>query len=150
MNVPDTDLWDEATCWGGGAPTLPEAACALSGAPERWPRRMAEMIDLVLDELERTGLLALPQERRQVAARVVTRLCHEYGGAQEYWPKTDRIARALRDAAIWADHDGTTRGPRGIHALARQYGITSVQVWAIMRAQRALHRRRRDAEAADG
>lgn len=121
---------------------LPGAACALAMEPERWPARMAEMIDLVMDEVGASALLPLPQEQRTLAVRVVTRLCQEYGGGQEYWPKPDRIARALRDARIWAEHDGTTEGARGVYALAKRHNITAVQVWAILRAQRELHRRR--------
>lgn len=122
--------------------SLPDTACALALEPERWPARMAEMIDLVMDEVRSSALLTLPQEQRALAVRVVTRLCQEYGGGQEYWPKPDRIARALRDARIWAEHDGTTEGPRGVYALAKRHNITAVQVWSILRAQRDLHRRR--------
>lgn len=133
MGEAETDLLGDS---------LPAAACALAAEPERWSVRMAEMIDLVLDEVHASALLPLPQEQRTLAVRVVTRLCQEYGGGQEYWPKPDRIARALRDARIWAEHDGTTEGPRGVYALAKRHKVSAVQVWAILRAQRDLHRRR--------
>ena len=133
MGEPETDLLGDS---------LSAAACALAAEPDRWSARMAEMIDLVVDEVRASALLTLPQEQRALAVRVVTRLCQEYGGGQEYWPKPDRIARALRDARIWAEHDGTTEGPRGVYALAKRHRLTAAQVWAILRAQRALHLRR--------
>lgn len=120
---------------------LPGAACALVGEPDRWPARLAAMTDVLLDEVARSGLLGLPQDQRALAIRLVTRLCQEYGGTREYWPKPDRIARVLRDARIWAEHDGTSDGPRGVRALARAHGVTPEQIWAILRAQRALHKK---------
>ena len=124
------------------ADDLPGAAASLSETPERWPDRIAEMVDWVVDEAARSGLMPAPADRRTLAVRVVTRICAEIGGAQYYWPKTDAIRRALRDATIWAEHDGTRDGPRGITALSRRHHLSEVQVWAILRAQRALHVRR--------
>ena len=123
------------------AADLPSAAATLAER-EQWPDRIAEMVDWCVDECQRSGLLPAPADRRELAVRIVTRLCDEIGGSQHYWPKSDAIRRALRDTRIWAEHDGTRDGPRGISALARRHGLSENQVWNILRAQRALHVRR--------
>lgn len=118
---------------------LPAQAARFAGTPERWPAPLAELFDLAADEIGASGLLPRPEDRRALAARVVTRLSMALGGSRLYWPKPDAIARAIRDARIWAEHDGTRNGPQGSRALARRYRLTEVQVRAIVRAQRALH-----------
>lgn len=119
-----------------------EGAGALVDQPERWPARIAALLDLMVDEITASGLVEGRGAARALALRVVTRLCHEYGGSREYWPRPRTIARVLRDAEIWGAHDGTVDGPRGIRMLAARHGLTDVQIWAILRTQRRLHRRR--------
>lgn len=119
---------------------LPAAAArAIANEPDRWPVRMAEMIDIMLDEMRRSGTPSAASDQRALAVRLVVRQCQEYGGSREYWPKADSIERILRDARIWAEHDGTVDGPNGVRAIAKRHRITDVQVWAILRSQRALH-----------
>jgi Mor family transcriptional regulator len=127
---------------GGVGEDLPAAAAALAAREEVWPARLTELTDLLADALARAlPELAAPAVRR-VAVQLVTRLCEELGGSQWYWPKKDVIARALRDLAIWAAHDGTRGEGRGIRGLARRHGLSENQVWSILRAQRAQHVRR--------
>lgn len=115
-----------------------EAAERLSG--EHWPRQLAEMTDLMLDELAH-ALPDLPAETiRQAAMRQICRFIAEYGGTRPYIPKDDAIRRALRDLAIWGEHDGTVDGPHGIRALTRKHNLSEVAIWSILRHQRLLHR----------
>lgn len=123
------------------APCLcPADAQALADGAAVWPERLGDLLDLCLDEITSSNLVQAPADRRLLAVLLVARLSAEYGGSREYWPKADSISRALRDARIWAEHDGTTDGRNGIKALARRYRLTDTQIWAILRAQRQ-HRR---------
>jgi len=123
-----TDLCDD----------LPAAAEAVSA--ERWPTQMAELADFAADELIRAGL-SQPEARR-LGGRVAVRLCQEVGGARYYWPMGTAMERAVRDLLLWADHDGTVNGPRGVMVLSRQYRMSEIQVRRILAAQRALHQRK--------
>jgi Mor family transcriptional regulator len=135
----ERDLWDELSA---GLAT----AEALSTRTDAWPERLVELTDLLADELAHSQPGLADATVRAVAVRLVTRLARELGGASWYWPKPDAIARTLRDLAIWAEHDGTRGDGRGIRGLARRYQLSEVAVWAILRAQRAQHRQRVQAE----
>lgn len=126
---------------------LPEHFTALAAEAGRWPRQMAELTDTIADEVAAALHGLTPAQHRMLACRVVTRLTREFGGAPLYVPKGDAIARALRNMAIWAAHDGTVDGPRGIRALAREHGLTDVAIWGILRAERAMHRPRQPARS---
>jgi Mor family transcriptional regulator len=108
---------------------------------ERWPRQLADLTDLVAQEIARFKATDAGATRL-LACAIVTRIALEYGGSALYVPKSDAIARALRNLAIWAAHDGTVDGPCGIHALARTYNMSGNAIWDILRQERALHRRR--------
>lgn len=123
--------------FGGGADPLE----ALSTDPGRWPVQLAELTDLIADALVVGGGVPAHEARRQ-GAHVVTRVCREYGGTSLYIPKSDAIERALRDLALWAEHDGTVDGARGITALARRHRLTEQRVWQIISAERERHWRR--------
>jgi Mor family transcriptional regulator len=116
-------------------------ALARIATPERWPRQLADLTDLVADEIS-AAQVTDPGATRRLACSIVTRICREYGGGSLYVPKTDAIERALRNLEIWAAHDGTTEGPRGIRALAKRYGMSANAIWDILRQERALHRGR--------
>ena len=131
MASPETDLFGDAV-----------DALGARAEAAGWTERHAEMIDLVRDELARAEPGLSDAQVRRLAVRVVARQCAEYGGAREYWPKVDAMVRTLRDAEIWAEHDGTRVGPRGITALARKHRLSEEQIWNILRAQRRLHVRR--------
>lgn len=121
---------------------LPAAAETLADELGRWPERLAEISDWLIDEITAAQVgLAAPVARR-LAVRLTTRLAQELGGQQWYWPMITRIERLLRDQSIWAEHDGTVAGPHGIEALARRHGVSTVHIWAVLRRERARHRRR--------
>lgn len=134
---PDADTSD---MFGGSLPAA--AAEQLADDTGRWPAQLAEMTDILQDELT----LALPDLNadavRIAAMRQIVRFCTEYGGTRPYIPKDDAIRRALRDLEIWARHDGTVEGPSGIRALGKRHNLSEVAVWSILREQRRLHIRR--------
>ena len=129
------DLWPEAD------PQLLEGAATLAADPERWPRQMAEITDLLVDELEKSTPPLEPPAARRLAGRLMARLATEFGGSSLYLPKADALERTLRDARLWAEFDGTVDGPGGVHVLARREGLTTIHVYRILAVQRGLHRR---------
>lgn len=106
---------------------------------DRWPRQLAALTDSCLAALTQTLPDLEPARARQAAVALIERITGEYGGTQWYVPKTDALDRARRNLALWAEHDGTVDGPRGIRALARRHALTEVAVWGILREQRRLH-----------
>jgi len=103
----------------------------------RWPQGLVDMLDVVTEVIVRQG-----QPREQAArlsACVVRALAHYFGGRMTYIPRGDSLDRALRDKAIWDAHDGRRTS---VQELAVQHRLTEQQVYAILREQRALHRRR--------
>ena len=105
-------------------------------SPDRWPQQLADLTDLVLAEI------GTDAQARLLACRIVTRITQEYGGTSLYVPKSDAIDRALRNLSIWAAHDGTVDGPRGIRSLAKSHKMSANAIWDILRQERALHRGR--------
>ena len=114
---------------------LPEAVERMM-PPDRWPAQLAEMTDFVVSELEAAAVGDHPGCRRALAHRIVARILAEYGGTCWYIPKTDSIARALRDQSIWA---GWSRGSLDVRAMARKHDLSENQIYKIVRAQMALH-----------
>ena len=109
------------------------------GPMPTWEIAMREIADSVRAEL----LKAPPDDPARLAARITARLCRELGGARFYWPRGDAMDRAARDLEIRAAHDGTADGPRGVRALARQYGLSEVHVWRILARRNAKQTQRR-------
>jgi len=117
-------------------PPSDEHVDTLVEEPERWNDKMAQLAAYAADEL----LAARPQlgeaDARRLGVRIAVRLCREVGGITYYWPKSESFDRAARDLAIYAEHDGTVDGPRGIHALARAHKLTEVLIWRIIKRER--------------
>lgn len=120
---------------------LPVLAEQLAEDLGRWPTQLAEMTEIIQDELARALPDLSPAEARRTACRQVCRFIGEYGGTRPYIPKHDAIRRALRDLSIWSEHDGTVDGEHGIRALGAKHGLSEVAVWAVLRQQRKLNRR---------
>jgi Mor family transcriptional regulator len=98
---------------------------------------MAELTDIIADELTQGEPSFTDGTARRLAARLVARLAREFGGSSLYVPKADALERTLRDARMWADFDGTRDS---LAALARREGMTEVHAYRVLAAQRALHR----------
>jgi Mor family transcriptional regulator len=106
----------------------------------RWPVQFSMLTDYTIDEIGRLFPDIGKRKSRLLSVHIVRRLAREFGGTAFYIPKADSINRALRDLAIWAEHDGTVDGPNGINELARRHKMTAQSVWAILRRQRDLAR----------
>lgn len=120
---------------------LAQAAEDLSEVPERMGVILAELAELVADELLRARPGTERAEARRLGARIAARLCLEVGGT--YLPRGQALERAVLHITIWSEHDNTVDGPNGIRALARRHGITEPSVWRIIRRERERHRRSR-------
>lgn len=123
-----------------GLPAAAAEQCADDAG--RWPAQLAEMTDILQDELAQALPDLPPRLIRQAACRQMCRLAVEFGGTNTYIPKGDAIARVLRNLALWGEFDGTVDGPRGVRALARQHGLSEISVWRVLSEQRRRHRAR--------
>lgn len=138
-----------ADLFGGIPDDLPSAAEALAGDPGRWPRQMAEITDVLEDELTRLDRPLEPIAARRLACRLMARISRDCGGTWMYLPKGDALERVLRDAWMWSEYDGTTDGPGGVNTLAKKVGMTAIAVYRILAKQRALHRKSIQADLFD-
>lgn len=119
------------------AAPLPEPAQVLAHLdvqpPDAWEGTLGELLDLVTGTLERRGI----GSARGHAAAVVIELGRAMGG--RYLPKGDDVARAVRDAQIWRDYRGR---PADVDALARRWKVSTIRIYQILAAQRALEKAR--------
>lgn len=112
-----------------------EAVDELTVDPGRWERGMADVAETIISELNRLGIA----NAARVGCQVAISLCQERGGSYWYIPRGEGLSRAVRDMAIWHEHDGTVSGANGIEVLAKRHGLTEISVWRILARQRALH-----------
>lgn len=105
--------------------------------PARWEQGMAEIADLLAEELRAAGFAATPD----LPGRLAFRLCKAFGGQQWYIPKAASLERARRDDALFRAHDGTRHGPNGIVALAARHGLSEIYVYRLLDRQRELRRK---------
>lgn len=94
-----------------------------------WEPAMVELSGFLADELVRAGQ---GEQASDLAARLVVRICQEFGGQTWYLPRGAALERARRNLAIWQTYDGTVHGANGILSLASRYGITDVYVYRIL------------------
>lgn len=104
----------------------------------RWPQLLADIVDLFHAELVRQGYDE--PKARLAASKLVTALSHYYGGRAVYLPTGDALKAALRDNQLFIEWSLESRGD--IDSLAKKYGLTNSTVYAILRQQMALHRKR--------
>lgn len=114
---------------------------------DRWPARLAEILELFEDEIRRHLATSQPPlNPRHLAAGIVTRFVTEHGGSNTYIPKGDALNRLLRNMRIYAEHDGSVDGPNGIRALGRRHGLSEIATWSVIKSERALRCAQRDAD----
>lgn len=107
-----------------GADAVPEAA---------WAPMLVQMTEVVEARLRRERI----DGAEALARGVVLELAQYFGGRRVYVPAGDRLKTALRDMEIYR------RAKRGnIQALADEYQLTDIQIYRIIRQQKALHLRR--------
>lgn len=99
---------------------------------ESWAPMLAALVAVLHATFRRAGVdeeLAIRLATTGVLAQA------EYaGGRMLYLPRGERLRRALRDAEIYR------RARRGnIGALAREHGLTDIQIYRICREQKELY-----------
>lgn len=107
----------------------------------RWPQLLADIVDLFCAELSRQGYDA--PAAKLSAGKLVGVLAHYYGGRAAYLPTGDILKSALRDNQLfleWSQSNGDIDG------LAGKYSLTNSTVYAILRQQMRLHRKRYQAD----
>ena len=103
----------------------------------RWPQALVDMLDVMADALARR--IDDREQARKLATVALRALANYFGGRMQYIPRGDNLERALRDKAMWDAYDGKRAT---VQDLAARYRLSEQQVYAILREQRALHRRR--------
>lgn len=107
----------------------------------RGKRTAPEMVD----RLVAIGVSVLCKEQlgldeakaSELMQEISNQFCAEFGGQPVYVPKGDNLKRARRDREIWAAFNGSNH-----ELLAEQHDLTVVQVYTIVRKQRADFMRR--------
>lgn len=110
----------------------------VSELQSRWPQLLADIVDLFHTELIRQGYDE--PKARLVASKLVGALSHYYGGRAVYLPIGDTLKAALRDNQLFIEWSLESRGD--IDGLAKKFGLTNSTVYAILRQQMVLHRKR--------
>lgn len=103
--------------------------------PDKWPRLLANMLDVVDAAFRRQGLAAA--QAGSLARLAMLALAKYHGGVSFYLPSGEEIERALRDDEIWRDI-----GPLSAEDLARRHEISVQRVYQIYAEQRALRKAR--------
>ena len=98
-----------------------------SGNTSRFPIILAELNDLLRQELQRLGVD--PCHSLEVVAAISKHL----GGGQVYIPRGQVLERLIRDMRIWQDFDG-----RNVQELVERYGVTYKTVYEAIKRMRAL------------
>lgn len=99
----------------------------------KWPKALSELVDVLACELVRGGMA---QEQAKAQARKLALVqAHYMGGRAYYIPTGDHLKAALRDRAIWDEFNG-----RNIDQLARKYGLSVPQTYAVVAEQRLINK----------
>lgn len=99
---------------------------------DRWARTLARLVEVLFARYRRNGMA--PEDAGKLANATVIEIAHYFGGRPVYLPRGDRLKIALRDAEIFR------RARRGnIEALADEFGLNVIQIYRIIRQQKALH-----------
>lgn len=114
------------------------AGAALADIPEdKWPQLLADLLSVLEALFRKRGFEAAAAF--ELAAASVIAIGEYLGGRVAYIPRGDRLIKAVRDAQIWRKFDGR---PETVCRLADEHKLTVVSVYAILKAQRALHVRK--------
>ncbi|MDF7670247.1 Mor transcription activator family protein [Orbaceae bacterium ESL0721] len=102
-----------------------------------WPKLISEFIDLFYAELRRQKMDETLAAK--IAPKLAAVLGHYFGGRVCYIPNGEALKAAIRDNGIFLDYQISNGN---ISQLARKYRLTDSYVYAIIREQLALHRKR--------
>lgn len=101
----------------------------------RWPSLLVEVIDVMQAELLRQNFAE--DKAKKTASKLVGVMAHYFGGKSFYLPAGDKIKEALRDAQIYQEFTG-----KNVPELIKKYRLSESTIYAILRTQRALQRKR--------
>lgn len=101
----------------------------------RWPSLLVEVIDVMQAELLRQNFAA--DKAKTTASKLVGVMAHYFGGKSFYLPAGDKIKEALRDAQIYQEFNG-----KNVPELVKKYRLSESTIYAILRNQRLLQRKR--------
>lgn len=105
----------------------------LSDVPEgKWAPLLANMVSVLEARFLRQGMTA--DQAFNQARDSVLATAEYFGGRMIYLPRGDRLKLALRDAEIF--HRANANN---IKTLATEFEVTDIQIYRIIRQQRALH-----------
>lgn len=101
---------------------------------KRIPAMLQSLMALFTSELRSKGA----KEPERLAEHLVICMANYFGGMQLYLPRNDKLALELRNIRIYQQHRGGNT-----EQLARQYGLTAIQIYHIVREQTTAERARR-------
>lgn len=101
---------------------------------KRIPAMLQSLMALFVSELRAKNV----KDPERVAEHLVVTLANYFGGMQLYLPRNDKLKIELRNIRIYQQHRGGNT-----EQLARQYGLTTIQVYHIVREQTLAERGRR-------
>jgi Mor family transcriptional regulator len=110
---------------------------ARAPAPRHYEGTLADLLQSAIWALTDAGIAQT--EADALACRVVDRMTAVLGGGCFYLPKNEVLRQMRRNLALWRAFDGTVHGAQGIRALARQFAMTEIHVYRIIKSQRAAH-----------
>lgn len=99
----------------------------------RWPRNLAELVDVLTAHYRRRGREA--DQAGDEARQVVLALASHFGGRPLYLPKGAILETALLHARIWHEHTGNNT-----EELAQRHRLTPRQIQKVI-AQQGKYRR---------
>lgn len=101
---------------------------------KRIPAMLQSLMALFTSELRSKGV----KDPERLAEHLVICMANYFGGMQLYLPRNDKLALELRNIRIYQQHRGGNT-----EQLARQYGLTTIQIYHIVREQTVAERARR-------
>ncbi len=101
---------------------------------KRIPAMLQSLMALFTSELRSKGA----KDPERLAEHLVICMANYFGGMQLYLPRNDKLALELRNIRIYQQHRGGNT-----EQLAREYGLTSIQIYHIVREQTTAERARR-------
>lgn len=101
---------------------------------KRIPAMLQSLSALFTSELRSKGA----KDPERLAEHLVICMANYFGGMQLYLPRNDKLSLELRNIRIYQQHRGGNT-----EQLARQYGLTSIQIYHIVREQTVAERARR-------
>lgn len=108
---------------------------ALPETQRRWAPMLVDLLRVMEAAHVRAGME--PEAAFRTAMNAVAAVAEYFGGRPVYIPRGDRLATALRDAEIFR------RAKAGNYEqLADEYGLTTIQIYRIVRQQKAMHLRK--------